>query len=88
MPAPEIKIVENFMELLEAGDIDRATSYLSDDFTFSGLTPTTLSRERFIEAEQAILSAFPDRSFTTSNVRKDAGLVRAEVHFKGTTRAG
>ncbi len=42
------EIVTAFMEALEFKEFDKAAAYLSDNFHFSGSTPLSLNKDKFI----------------------------------------
>jgi len=79
-----VEIVMEFVAAVEAGDVDRAGSYLSDDFMFSGLMPTPMSREQYLDMLRGLLAAFPDWRLHLSDVQEEAGVVRATAHITGT----
>ena len=80
------EIVQQFVAALEAGDVEMAARYLSDDFTFSGLTSLPMMREQYLEVQSGLRSAFPDLHFNLRDIREEAGVVKATVHVTGTQR--
>ena len=81
-----VEIVQQFVAALEAGDVEMAASYLSDDFTFSGLTTLPMIREQYLEVQKGLSSAFPDLCFNLRDIREEAGVVKATIHITGTQR--
>lgn len=61
--ASATEIVAAFMAALEAKEFDTATSYLSDDFIFSGSTPQPLNRNQFITTMSGLASGIPNLSY-------------------------
>lgn len=52
-----------FMENLEAGAFERAAAFLSDDFTFIGLTPQVLNKSSFIQLMSELKEGIPGLAF-------------------------
>ncbi|MHB0868017.1 MAG: ester cyclase [Chloroflexota bacterium] len=80
------EIVKQFVAALESGDVDRAASYLSDDFAFEGLTPVAMPSWQYLDVQRGLLVAFPDWSFNLRDVREEAGLIKATAHITGTQK--
>ena len=57
------EIVAAFMEALEAKEFDKAATYLSDDFQFSGSTPLPLNKDQFIRLSSELAEGMPDISY-------------------------
>jgi len=79
-----VEIVKEFIAAMERGDIERAASFLSVDFTMSGLTPLPMSKDQYIDVKRGILAAFPDWSYNLSDFQEEAGVIRATAHVTGT----
>ncbi len=77
-------IVKAFVKALESHDLEKVASYLSDDFTFTGLTSLPIGREGFLDLQRGILSAFRDWSYNLSDVVEEGGMVRATARITGT----
>lgn len=77
-------IVLEYMAALGAHDFATCASYLTDDFTFTGLMSEPLGRTEFLALEQAFYRAMPDCSYFVSNVEAEDEIVRATVQRKGT----
>ncbi len=80
------EIVQQFVAALEAGDVEMAAGFLSDDFTFTGLTPLPMMREQYLEVQRGLGSAFPDLRFNQRDIREEAGVIKATAHITGTQR--
>ncbi len=78
------EIVKQFVAALEAGRVDVAAGYLSDDFTFRGLTALPIMREQYLEVQKGLRSAFPDLRFNLRDIREEAGVIKATAHITGT----
>ncbi len=57
------EMVMAFMEALEAKGFDKAASYLSDNFQFSGSTPQPLSKDKFLSYASALAAGMPNLSY-------------------------
>jgi predicted ester cyclase len=79
-----VEIVNEFIAAMESGDVDKAATFLSDDFTMSGLTPLPMYRDQYLDTQRGILAAFPDWSYNLTDIQEEAGVIRATAHFTGT----
>ncbi len=57
------EIVTAFMEALEAKEFDKAATYLSDDFQFTGSTPRPLNKDQFIRLSSELAEGMPNLSY-------------------------
>jgi len=81
-----VEIVQRFVAALEAGNVEMAAQYLSDDFTFSGLTSLPIMREQYLQVLRGLISAFPDLRFNLRDIREEAGVIKVTAHITGTQR--
>ena len=57
------EIVAAFMEALEAKEFDKAATYLSDDFQFTGSTLRPLNKDQFIKVASELAEGMPNISY-------------------------
>src|SRR5713226_4215908 len=57
------EIVTALMEALEAKEFDKAATYLSDDFQFTGSTPRPLNKDQFIRLSSELAEGMPNISY-------------------------
>ena len=80
--------VQSLMEAVQMGNFEKAKSYLSNDFKFSGPVPQPVSGKEWIEMSANLKDAFPnlDYHFKVENVNGDTAQVSAELSgtHKGT----
>src|SRR6266487_1963941 len=81
------EIVQDFSAALEAKDLDKAASYLSDDFMLRGPTPQPVGKNEFIAIQGAFFQAFPDWSFNQSALQEQGDKVISTVQITGTHTA-
>lgn len=79
-----VEIVKEFIAAMESGDVDRAATFLSDDFALSGLIPLPMYRDQYLDFLRGILTAFPDWSYNLTDIQEEAGVIRATAHVTGT----
>jgi predicted ester cyclase len=77
------EILNGFAAALKAGDIERAGSYLSDDFEFRGPAPTPLDKTAFLRFLHAQKASFPDWSLHIRCLVQDGDRVIARVRILG-----
>src|SRR6266704_2985451 len=58
-----VETVKDFMIALEAKEFDKAASYLSDDFIFSGWTPQPLDKAEFMTDMTELKAGLPNLSY-------------------------
>jgi hypothetical protein len=86
--AIDTSTVQAFIVALEAQDWDQATSYLNNDFTFSGMTPRQLDREQFLLLMKLLKTSMPDWAFHLHDVRQEqGGSVNGKIQITGTHSA-
>jgi steroid delta-isomerase-like uncharacterized protein len=76
-------------ELINAGDVDRFSEHLADDFVeheqTPGLAPTKAGVKDFFKMQ---LAAFPDLRMEVEDVFASGAKVVARVRYTGTNRGG
>ena len=82
------ELVKDFMTALESKDFGTATSYLANDFFFSGWTPQPLNRDQFIAVMGGLKEGIPNLTyhFHTVHDRRDPQDTLQESYVKMTTR--
>jgi hypothetical protein len=80
--------VQSLMEAVQMGNFEKAKSYLSSDFKFSGPVPQPVSGKEWIDMSANLKDAFPnlDYHFMVESVNGDTAQVSAELSgtHKGT----
>jgi hypothetical protein len=76
---PNTDIVKTFMSALEDNEFEQATSYLTDNFTFSGWTPQELDKSGFMSLIEGLKEGLPGLIFNLHNVQEPE-----ENHVTGT----
>ena len=81
-------LVKTFMIALEAKDFDTASSYLAEEFLFSGWTPQPLGKEQFITVMSGLKAGIPNLTyhFHTIHDRRDPQDTLQESHVRMTTQ--
>lgn len=77
-------LARNLFSAIEADDMDKAMSYLSDDFQFSGPVPEPLGGKQWIGLQHALKSGMPDWSFNVSDVKVDGSQANVTIKISGT----
>ena len=82
------ELVTSFMTSLEAKDFDTASTYLADNFIFSGWTPQPLATEQFLTVMSGLKEGIPNLAyhFHTIHDRRDPQDTLQESYVKVTTR--
>ena len=79
-----IETMKAFSAALEARDFEKAASYLSDDFVFSGPVPQPIGKQEFIAVQSAFSNAFEDWSFNSHDEVEQGEKAVAAVQITGT----
>ncbi|MFQ6607651.1 MAG: ester cyclase [Fidelibacterota bacterium] len=77
-------IVSALMSAVESGDYETASSYMSEDFTFSGPVPEPVSGAAWLDLHKRLKQALPDFSFNTSDIEETESGVKMTVSMTGT----
>jgi hypothetical protein len=84
------EIVTAFMEALEIKAFDKASTYLSDSFQFSGSTPLPLNKNQFIMFSSELAEGMPNLSYHFHDIQEvkeklgEGSTVRAAIQITGT----
>ena len=79
-----IETMKAFSAALEARDFEKAASYLSDDFVFSGPVPQSIGKQEFLAIQSAFSNAFEDWSFNSHDEVEQGEKAVAAVQITGT----
>jgi predicted ester cyclase len=80
-------VVQAFYAAIEAGDLARMASYLSDHFTFSGPVPQPMGKTAFRAFMDALVAAMPDLKLHTKNFQVQGSKVTLTVQLTATHTA-
>jgi len=74
--------VQALMDAVQMGDFEKAKSYLSDDFKFSGPVPEPIGGEPWIGMSANLKAAFPDLdyNFNIESVEGNTAHISAELN--------
>jgi predicted ester cyclase len=78
------ELAESFARALNAGDLDTAASYLSDEFKFSGPVPEPMNGMEWVGLTKSMYVAFPDINYNLKIVEVDGSTVRSTTQVTGT----
>lgn len=78
------EIVQALMDSVQKGDFEKAKSFLSSDFKFSGPVPEPINGEAWLGMSKSLKKAFPnlDYHFHVKSMEGDVANISAEL--KGT----
>lgn len=79
-----VDVVKTFITALQAGDMEEAARFMSDDFVERGWTPEPLDGRAFLAMMSALRGAMPDFSFHLSEPRGRGEEVEALISISGT----
>src|SRR5215468_4152334 len=82
-----IALVQAAMAAIEAGDMAKAASYMTDDFVFSGPVPEPIGKDQFLGLQGGLVAAFPDWKFNATDLKAQGDKVTSTVHITGTHTA-
>ena len=79
-----LQVVKTFITALQAGEIEEAARYMTDDFIERGWTPQPLDRRTFLAMMSALHNALPDFSYDLSEAKERGEEVEAFIAVAGT----
>ncbi len=80
-----IKIVNTVLSEMENKNWEKAESYLTEDFKFSGAVAEPLGRKEWVGVQKALQTGIPDLKFNLGHtVAKDKNKVTAKLKLTGT----
>lgn len=79
-----VQVVKTFITALQAGEMEEAARYMTDDFVEQGWTPQPLDGQAFLAMMSAIHNALPDFSYHLSETREGGEGVEAFIAGEGS----
>jgi predicted ester cyclase len=81
------EIAQAFVEAYNAGDFETASTFLADDFQFSGPVPEPVGKEAFIGLSMTLSAGLPDLNFDARVVGVEGNVVKVTHQLSGTHTA-
>jgi hypothetical protein len=78
------RVVEDFLTAIERNDFTRAETYLSNDFTVTGVAPEALTAKEYLDVHKALGKGMPDLIFNYKILRDRNNVVDLKVKITGT----
>jgi len=72
------------MDAIQMGDFEKAKSYLTNDFEFSGPVPQPIGGDEWIGLSANLKAAFPDLNYQFKIVSVDGDTANLTAQLKGT----
>jgi predicted ester cyclase len=79
-----VETVRALLAAIEAGEWERARSYLTDDYSFGGAVPEPIGPDAWLGIHKALSAAMPDFSFNARGIHEENGKVVGQVGVTGT----
>ena len=79
--------VQSLMDAVQMGDFEKAKSYLSSDFKFSGPVPEPISGEEWLGMSAGLKAAFPDLDYQFKIESVDGDTAHISAELKGTHKS-
>lgn len=79
----EWEVVRSYYSAIDAGNIEKAGQFLSDDFKMLGTEPRTMDKEETLEIISNLKAGFPDLKYALSNIHADHGVVTLTAQAGG-----
>ena len=76
--------VQSLMDAIQMGNFEKAKSYLSNDFKFSGPVPEPISGAEWIGLSAKLKAAFPDLNYQFKILSIDGDTANITAQLKGT----
>lgn len=76
--------VQSLFDAVQMGDFDKAKSYLSSDFKFSGPVPEPISGEEWLGMSAGLKAAFPDLNYHFNIESVDGNTAHVSGELSGT----
>ena len=76
--------VQSLMDAIQMGNFEKAKSYLSNDFRFSGPIPEPVGGQEWIGMSANLKAAFPDLNYQFKIVSVDGNTANITAQLKGT----
>jgi predicted ester cyclase len=78
------EVVDQVITALENQKWEEADRYLTDDFTFSGATPTPVGKKEWLNIHKTLETGLPDFKFNLHDVKENGNKVSGKVQITGT----
>jgi len=78
-----MEIVRAFYVAIDAGNLEKAGQFLSEDFRGFGTEPGTMSKDEALEMLSLLKAAMPNLKHALSNIRSEGSLVMLTAHAGG-----
>jgi|SRR6185436_13320897 len=78
--------VQALFDAVQKGDFEKAKSYLSADFKFSGPVPEPINGDAWLGMSMNLKKAFPDLDYQFYIEGTDGDVVKISAQLKGTHR--
>ena len=79
-----VQVVKTFITALQAGEMEEAARYMTDDFVEQGWTPQPLDGRAFLAMMSEIHNALPDFSYHLSETSEQGEAVEAFISVAGS----
>ena len=76
--------VQALMDSVQKGDFDKAKSFLSHDFQFSGPVPEPINAEAWMGMSMSLKKAFPNLDYHFMVESMDGDIAKFSAQLKGT----
>jgi predicted ester cyclase len=80
-------ILREHWKAIEEKNFDRARTFVSEDFTFSGPVPNLKGTKEYIDVHRSLLQGIPDWQFNANIFSEQENKVAAKVRVTGTHTA-
>jgi len=78
------EIVKNLLHAIEQCNMKEASTYLTDDFTFTGAFPKAINKNEWLEVHRKFDMAMPDFKFNAQDMNESGNVVNGTVQLSGT----
>ena len=75
--------VQAFLDSVQMADFEKAKSFLSDDFQFSGPVPEPVNRDAWLGMSMSLKKAFPNLEYHFHVEGADGNVVKLGAQLKG-----
>jgi hypothetical protein len=76
--------VQSLMDAVQMGDFEKAKSYLSSDFKFSGAVPEPISADAWMGMSASLKAAFPNLNYNFKVESVDGETAHISAELSGT----
>jgi predicted ester cyclase len=81
------KTVQNLMDAIQNAEWDKAKSFLTADFEFSGPVPQPISADAWIGMSKSLKTAFPNLEYNFRTLSEESDTVKISAQLNGTHSA-